>query len=59
MYSKAYMYRQEKINDEQIRWRLIKKIENFDRDLEGSNLNHLHFYSPDFSMNLEVDRKEG
>lgn len=53
------MYRQEKINDEQIRWRLIKKIENFDRDLEGSNLNHLHFYSPDFSMNLEVDRKEG
>lgn len=56
LFSKAYLYKKVSLDDKTIRWQIIKKIENFDRELEG-DLNDLSFYSPDFSQNLELDRR--
>ena len=60
LYSKAYLYKAEPINGKKskIRWQLVKKIENMDREIESSDLLTLNFYSPDFSQFIEVDRRE-
>jgi hypothetical protein len=49
LYSKAYLYKAEKLVKNHIKWTLIKKIENMDRDIESPDLTTMNIYSPDFS----------
>ena len=39
-------------------WHLVKKIDNFQAELQ-LDLDILNFYSPDFTLNLDIDKREG
>ena len=57
LYSKVYLYQSE-CKDNLIKWRLSRKIENYDRELEGVCLFYVPFYSPDLSYHIDMDRGE-
>jgi hypothetical protein len=40
------------------KWQLIRKIGNYDMELEGYYKVFVPFYSPDFTYHIELNRKE-
>jgi hypothetical protein len=57
LYSKVYLYKAVSLGGNKIRWQLIRKVEDYDRDMEGDVLRYVPFYSPDFSYHITLDRK--
>ena len=55
VFSKAYIYKSVELGNNKIKWQMIKRLDVYPEELEKSS-NYLLFYSPDFSLNMNIDK---